>query len=164
MASGTDERHYPDDDIEANALDARGNGKEQSLDDKNLSEFEALDKFITSYDASGQQVGGEGDPKADKVPWWKFWKSSEGDDTDQSADKEGKPPAAWLETDIRQGVQSSQVEERRRHFGWNELTAEKENQLAKFLSFFQGPILYGRYPIATCEAWDGCSIWFDETR
>lgn len=52
-------------------------------------------------------------------------------------------PEEWLETDIRQGLSSSEVEQRRKHTGFNELTSEKENMFLKFLGYFRGPILYG---------------------
>lgn len=150
MAFRHHEDHHPDDDIEAIAADHSNSGLDgTALDgppsDKDLGEYEALDRFITGYDASGQQRGEEEAlMEAERVPWWKFWKSSSSQDTSIPADQQGKPPAAWLETDIRQGISSSEVAERRRRFGWNELTAEKENQFRKFLSFFQGPILYGQ--------------------
>jgi H+-transporting ATPase len=52
-----------------------------------------------------------------------------------------------LNTDISQGIASSEVESRRRRFGWNELSTEKTNFLKQFLSYFQGPILYGTISI-----------------
>jgi H+-transporting ATPase len=50
-----------------------------------------------------------------------------------------------LNTDINHGISGSEVETRRRRFGWNELTTEKTNWLKQFLSYFQGPILYGNF-------------------
>lgn len=87
-----------------------------------------------------------GSGRSHKKPrWWQFWKSSVGEPEaapPQPAER-GKPPEAWLETDIRRGLTRAEVEERRSRFGWNELTAEKENMFQKVLSYFQGPILYG---------------------
>jgi hypothetical protein len=52
-----------------------------------------------------------------------------------------------LETDIKQGISSHEVETRRKRYGWNEITTEKENLFIKFLGFFTGPVLYGKsYP------------------
>ncbi|KAJ5378961.1 Plasma membrane H(+)ATPase [Penicillium cosmopolitanum] len=51
-------------------------------------------------------------------------------------------PDDWLITDIREGLSSEEVNTRRRRSGWNELVSEKENPIAKILSYFQGPILY----------------------
>lgn len=53
-------------------------------------------------------------------------------------------PEEWLQTDIKQGLSSAQVEERRRKTGFNELATEKENMFVKFIGYFRGPILYGR--------------------
>ena len=48
-----------------------------------------------------------------------------------------------MHTDMKQGLPNGEVENRRRKTGYNELTTEKENMFLKFLSYFQGPILYG---------------------
>lgn len=53
-------------------------------------------------------------------------------------------PEEWLEADIKQGLTNEQVEERRRRYGFNEISTEKENLFIKFLMFFTGPILYGK--------------------
>lgn len=53
-------------------------------------------------------------------------------------------PEEWLNTDIKQGLTSAEVEARRRKTGYNELTTEKENMLVKFIGYFRGPILYGK--------------------
>lgn len=53
-------------------------------------------------------------------------------------------PDDWLTTDMKAGLKSHDVETRRRRTGWNELTTEKENLFLKFLSYFTGPILYGK--------------------
>ena len=55
-------------------------------------------------------------------------------------------PEEWLDTDIKKGLTSAEVEERRRKTGFNELTTEKENMLVKFIGYFRGPILYGEQP------------------
>ncbi|KAI0838014.1 plasma-membrane proton-e [Hypoxylon sp. FL0890] len=109
-----------------------------------LNEYEALDRFITNFEAERRASLASGMSKQRKPPkWWQFWKSY---DTELEGGQEpadvGKPPPSWLETDIRTGLTSAQVEERRKRFGWNELAAEKENMIAKVLSYFQGPILY----------------------
>jgi H+-transporting ATPase len=54
-------------------------------------------------------------------------------------------PEEWLDTDIKQGLSSHTVEERRKKTGFNELTTEKENMFVKFIGYFRGPILYGEY-------------------
>lgn len=72
------------------------------------------------------------------MQFWKSGKSGLGEDAEG-----GAVPEEWLDVDIKQGISNSQVEERRKRFGWNEITTEKENLFIKFLMFFTGPILYG---------------------
>jgi len=55
-------------------------------------------------------------------------------------------PEEWLEADIKQGLTNAEVESRRKRFGFNEITTDKENLFIKFLMFFTGPILYGESP------------------
>lgn len=55
-----------------------------------------------------------------------------------------------LEADIKQGISSHEVEQRRKRYGWNEITTEKENLFIKFLGFFTGPVLYGK---STLRLW-----------
>ncbi|KAJ4389008.1 hypothetical protein N0V93_006470 [Gnomoniopsis smithogilvyi] len=139
MAFGHEKNRH-DDDVEAGTADqssSDGFGG-HTLDDneKGLGEYELLDRFITRGGHAPQE---EAQEEHEHVPWWKFWKSS---DLGDEAPVSNKPPPEWLEADIRQGISSNDVTERRKRYGFNELTAEKENQLAKFMSFFQGPILY----------------------
>lgn len=129
-------------DVEAGA--ANHGGHHHDVDDHDLPEYEALDRFITRFDASGRALDGEQESvKVEKPPsFLKLLFTS--DDGESLKNQNLVPPENWLNTDIRVGITSRDVEERRRRFGWNELTAEKENQLAKFMGFFQGPILYGK--------------------
>ncbi|KAK7967077.1 uncharacterized protein PG986_001354 [Apiospora aurea] len=109
-----------------------------------LPEYEALQRFITNYDAERRaSVASQAGRGRRSKKWWQFWRSSS--TPIQAAHpvvKEGQPPSSWLETSIRQGITSHDIETRRKAFGWNDLSAEKENMFAKFLGFFQGPILY----------------------
>lgn len=75
-----------------------------------------------------------------------FWAKKE-----EVKEEDGTVPEEWLEADIKQGISNSDVENRRKRFGWNELSSEKENLFIKFLMFFTGPILYGKSPPA-CRA------------
>ena len=73
-----------------------------------------------------------------------FWRSG---NSEQATDKDaGVVPEEWLEADIKQGLSNQDVESRRKRFGWNEITTEKENLFLKFLGFFTGPVLYGKSP------------------
>ena len=132
-------------DVEANA-GAGGDQSDKTVGGEpqaNLPEYAALERYISTYREDGAKYGyDDGDEKANKS-WWQFWKSS-GDSSGDAASKTVMPDN-WLDTDIHTGIHASQVEERRKFSGWNELTAEKENWLAKFLSFFTGPILYGEF-------------------
>ena len=71
-----------------------------------------------------------------------FWRSG---NSEQATDKDaGVVPEDWLEADIKQGLGNHDIETRRKRFGWNEITTEKENLFIKFLGFFTGPVLYGK--------------------
>lgn len=83
--------------------------------------------------------GSDGQPK--KRPWWAFWRKK----TSSGAGSDFVLPDEWVTTNIRQGLSSFDIESRRRKVGWNELTTEKENMFLKFLSYFTGPILYGKF-------------------
>ena len=61
-----------------------------------------------------------------------------------------------LEADIKQGISSHEVEQRRKRYGWNEITTEKENLFIKFLGFFTGPVLYGKSSLPICGIASGC--------
>lgn len=129
-----------EDDLEAQAADhsSDGLGGHSLEDEKGMGEYERLDRYITS---GGHQQDEAVEEEPERIPAWKFWKSS---DQGNDIPVDNKPPPEWLDVDIRKGISDADVETRRKRFGFNELTAEKENQLAKFLSFFQGPILYGK--------------------
>jgi H+-transporting ATPase len=110
-------------------------------DEKDLGEYPALDRYISTYRDPRDQAADEADKKHNKVRWWEFWKT--GIENPQQPEKKPGAPDAWLETDLHEGLRSTDVEERRKVSGWNELVAESENMFAKFLGFFTGPILYG---------------------
>jgi H+-transporting ATPase len=103
-----------------------------------LDEYSALVRYISTYrdpKAAGADVEDEEEEK--KKPWYKRKKAKKG------PIGAFETPAEWLETDLATGLSSVEVENRRKKTGWNELSAEKENMLLKFIGFFQGPVLYG---------------------
>ena len=107
-----------------------------------LDEYGQLVKYIATYrdgrrKSTASALGLEDDGK--KKPWWKFWSAKAAKD-----DGNFETPDDWIETDIKLGLRSTDVEARRKKTGWNELTTEKENLFLKFLSYFTGPILYGK--------------------
>lgn len=112
-----------------------------------LDEYTALQKYISTYrdpraamfesEAARQNAADAGKGR----PWWAFWRS--GASSKAQTGDPGTVPEEWLNTTLDRGVSSADVESRRRQFGFNEITTEKENMFLKFLSYFQGPVLYG---------------------
>lgn len=127
------------DDQLLNSSDSEPNDKSESSD-----EYTQLVRYIATYREKGRRkssavpsdIGVEEQRK--KAPWWKFGLGKKKSDVDD----EFEVPDEWLETDIKKGIAGNEVEGRRRKTGFNELTSEKENLFLKFLSYFQGPILY----------------------
>ena len=69
------------------------------------------------------------------TPKPKFWKKRE--------IPEFVTPDEWLETNITTGLSQAESGMRRSKSGWNELTTE-EKLFRKLLSYFTGPIPYGK--------------------
>lgn len=118
-----------------------------STDMDNLSEYAALERYISAYREDGSRAGDD-DPnaKARRIPWWKFWKSAPPAALEEEREEDKDIfPDSWLDSDIHAGIPATEIDVRRRRMGWNELTSEKENPVMKFLSYFTGPILYGEY-------------------
>lgn len=108
----------------------------------NLGEYAALDRYISTY--REKEAGEDEAQKRRKKPWWKFWQTPANIEPQHHPQPPGAgTPPEWLDTDIKMGINSDQIEERRKATGWNELMAEKENLFTKFLGYFTGPILYG---------------------
>lgn len=123
-------------------LEASQNAGEpsNSTDSENLSEYVALDRYISTFREEGSR---EEEPKKKKIPWWKFWVIPE--PTQKELEDREIVPDAWLDSDIHAGIPDTEIDQRRRRMGWNELTSEKENLVLKFLGYFTGPILYGEF-------------------
>ncbi|KAF2203681.1 plasma-membrane proton-e [Delitschia confertaspora ATCC 74209] len=125
-------------DIERASSTARTRSTVSFGDYEGLDEYTALNKYITSY---RDPRGGDAEDAKDAGThrhWWAFWASAPrapGQDA-------GVVPPEWLNTDIHQGISTAEAEKRRKVYGWNEITAEKESMLKKFLGYFTGPILY----------------------
>lgn len=77
-----------------------------------------------------------------------FWRSKP-ESEEAGAGDDATVPDEWLEADIKQGISNNDVESRRKRFGYNEISTDKENLFIKFLMFFTGPILYGMSPPAS---------------
>ncbi|KAI4269515.1 MAG: hypothetical protein LQ337_007238 [Flavoplaca oasis] len=105
-------------------------------------EYQNLVRYISNYrEGRRKSVASiSPDDESYKKPWWKFWAkkgSAPGMDPNTF-----EVPDDWLYTELKQGLHSHELENRRKRAGWNELTTEKENMFLKFLSYFTGPILY----------------------
>jgi H+-transporting ATPase len=111
-------------------------------DDAPLEEYSGLVRFISTF-REGHKAAEPADEEEDKgLPAKRHWWSAKAKDGGAGFDT----PLEWLETDMKTGLSSVEVERRRRKTGWNELTTEKENPFLKFLGYFRGPILYGWSP------------------
>lgn len=108
--------------------------------DADLGEYGNLVKYISNYrDGRRTSIAGSIYDDAPKKKWYQFGKKkAAGGETFDA-------PEDWLNTDWKQGLSTPDVEARRKKTGWNELTTEKENLFLKFLGFFTGPILYGKF-------------------
>ncbi|KAI0177707.1 plasma-membrane proton-efflux P-type ATPase [Pestalotiopsis sp. NC0098] len=109
-----------------------------------LDEYTALVRYVDTYrDPNATEGAGEEDFGTDSKPrpWWAFWRGGKAGYSAASLSS-FETPTDWLTTDIREGLNDMEVERRRKYTGWNELSAEKENMLLKFIGFFRGPVLY----------------------
>lgn len=107
----------------------------------NLDEYGKLVKYVSSFrDASLEQA--EAGEYEERRVWYAPWKKRKVR-VQPVEDEAGRFPDDWLITNIREGLSSEVVNQRRQRYGWNELVSEKENPIAKVLSYFRGPILYG---------------------
>lgn len=138
-------RKNNNDDLESNAgrraSRASRGGRAASIVDDSLGEFPALDHYISNYREDRRRPADDRDGKVKKKHWWQF---GSGVDAQEEPPAKKGTPDAWLETDLTAGLASDEVEGRRQVTGWNELVSEKNNMFAQFLSYFTGPILYGK--------------------
>ncbi len=132
-----------------------GSAKEEARRDASFAndaspgdEYSSLVRFISTYRDGRADVQAAADDDDDKgQPAKRHWWSATAKDGGEGFDA----PLEWLETDLKTGLSSAVVEQRRKKTGWNELTSEKENPFLKFLGYFRGPILYGeRLMISLC--------------
>lgn len=134
MASQADAEHGAD--ARRGSRISRASVKE---DYGNLDEYGKLVKYVSTF--RDADAADEDTELVEKRVWYAPWKKRQV--RVRSVDKSGDFPDNWLITDIREGLTSDEAFQRRRRSGWNELVSEKENPIAKFLSYFRGPILYG---------------------
>ncbi|KZT71324.1 plasma-membrane proton-e [Daedalea quercina L-15889] len=136
------------------------NGTPNEKDDHrydNGDEYEILLRYAS--DEAAKLDHGEADQDEEEAGeetrlWYMPWKKVR-----KTSAKEKKVPQEWLGTDMRQGLRSSDIEQRRAAVGWNELQSQDENQILKFISYFRGPILYVM-ELAVCLS-AGLRDWID---
>lgn len=160
--------NHQNDDIERNNAQPRNStaGRGMSVASRSKSivsltalegmdEYTALQHFIQRYrdprmqSSSANEMADAEDARKGNA-WWKFWRS--GTSPQAQPQDEGVVPEDWLNSDIRQGISTHDVDTRRRRYGFNELTAEKTNWLKQFLGYFTGPILYGTWYSHVCNS------------
>ncbi|CRL20740.1 ATPase, P-type, H+ transporting proton pump [Penicillium camemberti] len=123
-------------DVENGERHTREAGEESNLD-----EYSALNRYISTAQAnrrgSTSSAGALSTGSEKKKPWWKFGGNAAGGVQDGFV-----TPDEWLQTDLRSGLSSADIEPRRKKTGWNELVTEKTNIFLQFIGYFRGPILY----------------------
>lgn len=132
----------PDDIERGNSIGAERGKSIVSLSGfQGMDEYTALQRYIVSY-RDPRENPKEEEVEDKKKPWWAFWRASHTNKSHQTPST-AETPEEWLNTPISQGLSSTEVENRRKRVGFNELASEKENMLKKFLGFFNGPVLWG---------------------
>jgi H+-transporting ATPase len=114
----------------------------------NLDEYGKLVKYVSTFRDANAEAQDEGD-FVEKRVWYAPWKKRKVH-IKKLEGESGKFPEEWTLTDIREGLSSEEIPRRRQRAGWNELSSERENPIAKVLSYFRGPILYGECLVFAC--------------
>ncbi|ODN73166.1 plasma-membrane proton-efflux P-type ATPase [Cryptococcus amylolentus CBS 6039] len=128
-------------DPEAGDPDAEAKKQEEDTKKKYQGEeYDVLLKYVSDQADRLKHKGddeGEDEEDAQYVrKWYTPWKKTK-------VETQGKKvPSEWLDTDRQKGLSANEIEERRKHSGYNELESPSENQFIKFVSYFRGPILY----------------------
>ncbi len=105
--------------------------------DKDEGEYANLIRYISTYrdrrfSKAPSQVSGDDVADATQKkspPFYKRWFSNS-----SGPGELFEVPEEWLDTDIKLGLTSAEVENRRRKTGWNELATEKENMVSRLSS------------------------------
>lgn len=85
----------------------------------------SLIRYIDTYRDPHAEMVEEEEEMEKKKPWWKG-----GGTTGGKKFSDFVTPTDWMNTEMRDGLNSMEVERRRKHSGWNELSAEKENMVS----------------------------------
>ena len=138
----------PDDIERGRSIDQRGKSIVSLSGFQGMDEYTALQRYILSYRDPKTNPKPEA-AQEKKKPWWALWRPSH-TSSSSTLKQVATSPEEWLTTDLRNGLQTSEVDARRKQVGYNELTSEKESMLKKFLGYFNGPVLWGEF---------GCELW-----
>ena len=119
------EKGFPD--KEGSSTDAPSAGAPTGSGAMN-EEYQNLVRYISTYrdgrrKSTASELGIDDEPV--KRPWWAPWRGRGKRKVNEGGTFE--VPDDWLDTELRQGLGSTDVESRRKKTGWNELTTEKEN-------------------------------------
>lgn len=85
----------------------------------------SLVRYIDTYRDPNSETVEEEEQDEKKKPWWKG-----GGTTGGKKFSDFVTPTDWMNTEMRDGLNSMEVERRRKQSGWNELSAEKENMVS----------------------------------
>ncbi|RYO08229.1 Plasma membrane ATPase 1 [Alternaria tenuissima] len=149
----------PNDDVErprASSAAERQKSIVSMTEFEGMDEYTALQKYILFYRDTRTNPHAEQTTK--KKAWWQFWKSGSATAATPIQDA-GAVPDDYLNTELRTGLTSSDVEQRRKRYGFNEISSEKTNLLKQFIGYFTGPILYVMELAALLAA--GLQDWVD---
>lgn len=113
-----------------------------NLDYDQLDEYGKIQKFVSEIPKETVDKEQDGVIEEKRI-WYAPWKTRKVRIRNVD-DSTTEYPDEWLNTDIREGLSPHVITDRRKRTGLNELVSEKENPVAKVLSYFQGPILYGK--------------------
>ncbi|CDM37967.1 hypothetical protein DTO013E5_8265 [Penicillium roqueforti] len=128
----------PNRDVENDAAERRFSAISYKEDVK-IDEYTRLVRWMSTYRDTKWDQADEGEIRESRV-WFAPWRKRKFRWKYIGVGQEF--PDDWKFTDINHGLSDSEVEERRKVTGFNELTAEKVDQFRKILGYFQGPILY----------------------
>jgi len=149
----------PNDDVErprASSAAERQKSIVSMTEFEGMDEYTALQKYILFY--RDTRTNPHAEPSQKKKAWWQFWKSGSPTAAVPIQDA-GAVPDDYLNTELRTGLTSSDVEQRRKRYGFNEISSEKTNLLKQFIGYFTGPILYVMELAALLAA--GLQDWID---
>lgn len=111
--------------------DTRALSLSHQQDDAELGEYDGLVRYISKYQDGrrGSLHGGvEGDAEEKPKKRW-FWQGA-----GKAAGEGFETPEEWLKTDMKRGLSTHDVENRRKKAGWNELTTEKVREVDSIIS------------------------------